>query len=143
MPIITIVRFSTFRNNWNILRVLGISLTAPHKGGWQIVGITMWKSLHLFTNAPSEYSLFSLASTTLTNMCWFHVDFGENTILVNIGPYMYVDDSNDVRVKPCFQMMSQHQTFYFLKNPDIFYLTLLIHYQNYCCKYIHISSSMG
>ncbi len=33
---------------------------------------------------------------------------------------MYVDDSNDVRVKPCFQMMSQHQTFYFLKNPDIF-----------------------
>ncbi len=25
------------------------------------------------------------------------------------------------------------------QDSDIFYLTLLIHYQNYCCKYIHIS----
>ncbi len=25
------------------------------------------------------------------------------------------------------------------QNSDIFYLTLLIHYQNYCCKYVHIS----
>ncbi len=69
--------------------------------------------------AVSSATLRRVSATLLhASLYDFSVKYQQNHITIWIIVYM-----NDLRTQ----------------NWDIFYLTLLIHYQNYCCKYIHIS----